>query len=192
RINANVAPASHGDSKQMQIQPEVLGSGDGSRAFQRFTLQQRPLTHIAAATPDGTVSSLAVRVDGVLWQEAEHLVDMQPDDHAYLVRQDDDGVTTLQFGDGLHGSRLPSGQMNVEARYRVGIGTAGNLESGQLSLLLNRPPGVRDVVNPVPARGGTDPDDRERMRRNAPLTVRTLGRIVSLRDFEDFAVAFPG
>src|SRR5690606_38630377 len=65
RINANVAPASHGDSRQMQVQAEILGSGDGGSAFQRFVLQQKPLTYISAATPSGTASTLEVRVDGV-------------------------------------------------------------------------------------------------------------------------------
>lgn len=192
RINANVALASHGDSKQMRIQPEVLGSGDGSRAFQRFLLRQKPLTYIAAATPSGTASTLEVRVDGLLWHEAPRLGELHPEDRAYLVRQADDGSVTLQFGDGEHGSRLPSGQMNVAARYRVGIGAAGNLKAGQISLLLNRPLGLKEVINPVPAAGGSDPEGRERARQNAPLTVLALDRIVSLRDFEDFARAFAG
>jgi len=192
RINANVAPASHGDSKQMQIQPEILGSGDGSQAFQRFLLRQKPLTYISAPTPSGSQSTLEVRVDGVRWHEAPRLAELTPQDRAYLVRRGDDGSATLQFGDGQHGSRLPSGQINVQARYRVGIGAAGNLKGGQISLLLTRPLGVKDVINPVPAAGGTDPEDRDSARQNAPLTVLTLDRIVSLRDFEDFAAAFAG
>lgn len=192
RINANVAPASHGDSRQMRIQPEILGSGDRSRAFQRFDLRQKPLTYVSAATPSGTASSLVVRVDSVRWHEAASICELREDERAYLVRHADDGSVTLQFGDGEHGSRLPSGQMNLEARYRVGIGETGNLQTGQISLLLNRPLGVKDVINPVPATGGSDPEGLDRARRNAPLTVRALERIVSLRDFEDFAAAFAG
>ena len=40
--------------------------------------------------------------------------------------------------------------------------------------------------------GGEDPESRDQARRNAPLTVKTLDRIVSLTDFEDFARAFSG
>lgn len=192
RINANVVAASHGDSKQMQIQPEILGSGDSSRPFQRFVLRQRPLTHTSAPTPSGTQSSLEVRVDGVLWQQAERLTALNPRQRAYLLRQQDDGSSILQFGDGHFGARLPSGEMNLSARYRVGIGQAGNLASGQISLLLNRPLGVKAVTNPVAASGGTDAESGERARHNAPLTVRALDRIVSLLDFEDFAAAFAG
>jgi len=192
RINANVAPASHGDSRQMRIQPEVLGSGAGNRAFQRFTLQQKPLTFVPAPTASGAASSLEVRVDGLLWTEAPRITELAPDDRAYLLRLDDSGGATVQFGDGLHGARLPSGSGNVEARYRVGLGREGNVARGQLNVLLTRAPGVKAVVNPAAATGGVDPEAGDAARRNAPLRVRTLDRIVSLRDFEDFSAAFTG
>jgi len=192
RVNANVAPASNGDSKQMQVQPEILGGGDGSRPFQRFTLRQQPLTYVAASTPSGAESTLEIRVDGVRWKEAPRITAMRPKDRAYLLRRADDGTVTVQFGDGRHGARLPSGQTNVEARYRVGIGAGGNVAQGQISQLLQRPLGLKEVSNPIAASGGTDPEPRDEARRNAPLTVLTLDRIVSLQDFEDFAAAYTG
>ncbi len=192
RINANLASASAGDSKQMRIQPEPLGSGDGSRSLQRFALRQGPLTYIAAATPSGTASTLEIRVDGLLWQEAPRFTAPGPSERAYTVKLDENGGATVQFGDGAHGTRLPTGSGNVEARYRVGLGSAGNVKAGQISMLLTRPLGVKAVDNPVAASGGTNAEAGDTARRNAPLTVRTLERIVSLRDFEDFAAAFTG
>ena len=192
RLNANLAPASAGDSKQMRIQPEPLGSGDGSRSLQRFALRQGPLTYITAPTPSGTASTLEIRVDGLLWQEAPRFTAPGPTERAYTVRLDENGSATVQFGDGTHGTRLPTGSGNVEARYRVGLGTAGNVKAEQISMLLTRPPGLKAVSNPVAASGGTDAEAGDEARRNAPLRVRTLDRIVSLRDFEDFAAAFTG
>ena len=192
RINANVAPASHGDSKQMKIQPEILGSGNGSAAFQHFQLRQKPLTYVSAPTPSGTEAALDVRVDGVRWREAARITDLGANDSAYLLRRADDGTVTVTFGDGAHGRRLPSGQMNVQARYRVGIGSEANLPARQISMLLERALGVKDVINPVPAAGGADPEVLADARRNAPLTVLALDRVVSLRDFEDYAAAFAG
>jgi predicted phage baseplate assembly protein len=192
RINANLAPASAGDSKQMRIQPEPLGSGDGSRSLQRFALRQGPLTYITAATPSGTASTLEIRVDGLLWQEAPRFTAPGPTERAYTVKLDENGSATVQFGDGVHGTRLPTGSGNVEARYRVGLGTAGNVKAEQISMLLTRPPGLKAVTNPVAASGGTNAEAGDEARRNAPLRVRTLDRIVSLRDFEDFAAAFTG
>ncbi|OYU71831.1 MAG: putative baseplate assembly protein [Burkholderiales bacterium PBB5] len=192
RINANVVDASHGDSRQMASQPEVLGAGDGSAVFQAFTLRQGPLTHVSAASPSGTASTLAIRVAGVPWTEVPSLYGALPAARVYTTRLADDGTVTVQFGDGRTGARLPSGAENVQARYRVGLGSAGNLEAGQLSLLLTAQLGVKAVSNPLPSSGGTDGEGLERARRNAPLTVLTLERIVSLQDFEDFAAAYTG
>ena len=192
RVNANVAPASHGDSRQMQVQPEVLGSGDSSRPRQKFSLLQHPLTYIAAATPSGAESTLEIRVDGLRWKEATCITAMRPNDRCYLLRQAEGGAVTIQFGDGQHGARLPSGQSNVEARYRVGLGTAGNLKQSQISQLMQRPLGLKEVTNPIPASGGTAAEATDEARRNLPMSVRTLDRIVSLQDFEDFAAAFTG
>jgi hypothetical protein len=58
--------------------------------------------------------------------------------------------------------------------------------------LLDRPVGLRSVTNPFEARGGAEPESLDEARINAPNTVRTFGRIVSLRDFEDAAREFAG
>jgi hypothetical protein len=44
---------------------------------------------------------------------------------------------------------------------------------------------LRDVTNPLPAIGGADPEPLAGARENAPSTVRTFGRAVSLRDVAD-------
>ena len=98
----------------------------------------------------------------------------------------------MQFGDGIWAPALPSGQENVTAVYRKGIGLAGLVSAGQLSLLATRPYGVRSVSNPLPANGAADPESLEDARQNAPLTILTLDRIVSLQDYQDFARAFAG
>jgi predicted phage baseplate assembly protein len=110
----------------------------------------------------------------------------------FLTQTSDDNKTTIEFGDGSTGLRVPTGQQNVRAVYRKGIGTGGNVKAGQLSLLLTRPLGVKSVTNPQPASGGADPEKLEDARTNAPITVLTLDRVVSLSDYEDFARAFAG
>ena len=186
-VYANVAPATHGETVG-----EVLGSGDGSVPFQRFGLKQAPLTFVSAATPSGTESSLAVRVDDVQWRERPSFHGGGSKDRAFVTETDDAGRITVLFGDGRTGARLPSGENNVRATYRKGIGAEGNLKPGQLSLLAARPLGIKQVVSPLPATGGADPETREAARRSAPITVLTLDRAVSLRDYEDFARNFGG
>jgi hypothetical protein len=186
-IYGNVAAATHGETRR-----EVLGSGDAARAFQTFALKQKPLTFTAAATAGGAVSSLEVRVNDVLWAEAASLYGLPARQRAYITRRGDDGTVTLTFGDGLSGARPPTGTENIVAVYRTGIGAAGMVKAGQLSLLMTRPLGVQKVTNPLPPSGAADPESREQARRNAPFTVLAMDRIVSLRDYEDFARAFAG
>lgn len=187
RISGNVAAATHGESRS-----ELLGSGDGRVSFQQFALRQPPLTYISAPTPSGGQSTLEVRVNDQLWEEVATLYGHGPTEHIYVTRRDDDGKTTIQFGDGVTGARLPTGQQNVRASYRQGIGVAGLVNAGQLSLLMTKPAGVREVTNPLDATGAADPETLQDIRRNAALTLRTLDRIVSLQDYEDFAAAFSG
>ncbi len=186
-INGNVVLATHGESVR-----EPLGSGDAGQANQRMTLGQSPLTHLPAATARSIRTTLEVRVDDVLWQQVDSRADLGPDTTAYQVRIDDDGRATVIFGDGTSGARPASGQDNVVAEYRVGNGVDGNVAADTISLLTTRPLGIREVTNPIAAAGGAPPDDVETARANAPVTARTQGRIVSLRDFADFTRAFAG
>jgi predicted phage baseplate assembly protein len=180
-INANVLLATHGETVQ-----EVLGSGN-SQPYQKFTLRQSPLTYISASTPSGTTSTLQVRVNDLLWHEVATLYGKGAEERIYITRTSDDGKTTLVFN-----GHLPTGQDNVKATYRKGIGLGGLVDASQLNLLMTRPLGVKGVSNPQASGGAENPEALEQARQNAPLTVLTLDRIVSLQDYEDFARAFAG
>lgn len=187
RIYANVARATHGESVQ-----QILGSGAAQKSHQRFVLKHEPLTHIGADNESGAEAALEVRINDVLWHESLTLFTAGANDPSYVLRIDENGAGIIQFGDGKRGARLPTGQENVRATYRKGIGAAGNLKPGQLSQLLTRPLGLKAVSNPLAAAGGVDADSIDHARRNMPLGVRTLGRVVSLQDYEDFARAYTG
>lgn len=187
-VNANVAPATHGVTVA-----EIGGSGDASQVDQRFTLKQSPLTYVTSATDaSGRSSTLVARINGVQWQEVNTLYGSAPTDRVYTLRQDDDGTTTVAFGDGINGARLPSAQNNVRFSYRQGTGVAGNLRSSQLTMLLTRPLGVKSATNPPPATGGQDPETLDDGRGNAPLRVLTLDRAVSIDDYANFSRTFAG
>ncbi|MCQ6513323.1 hypothetical protein NPN18_26520, partial [Vibrio parahaemolyticus] len=78
---------------------------------------------------------------------------------------------------------------NVKVKYRKGIGLGGLVGENKLSQLMTRPLGVKGVTNPLAAEGAQDLERLADARRNAPLAVLTLGRVVSLQDYEDFARA---
>lgn len=184
-MRANVAAASHGE-----VQPEeVLGHGDASKRFAAFTLQRSPLTHLPSPQSIAGRAELEIRVNGALWSRVPSLFGRKPADEVYTLTAGDDGASTVTFGDGHTGRRLPTGPGAVTARYRKGIGLAGRVRAGQLALPLERPVGLRAVANPMGSTGGADPEDREAARLIAPTQVRTFGRAVSLQDFEWLAIS---
>jgi predicted phage baseplate assembly protein len=186
-VGANVVKATHGQTRN-----EVLGSGDGSKSLQQFTLKQSPLTYVSAATASGAESTLLVRVNDLLWHETDDLDLQGPKDRIYLTQTDDQDNTTVIFGTGVHGARPTTGTENIKAVYRSGIGQAGNVAAGQISLLSTRPLGVKGVINPKEASGGADRENRDQARRNVPLAIMALDRIVSVQDYADFARTYAG
>lgn len=186
-IYGNVAHATHGETRS-----EVLGSGDASKPLQTFALKQPPLTFVSAPTVSGTDTTLKVRVNDILWHETESLAELGPKDRRYLTRTSDEGKTEVIFGNGERGARPATGIENITALYRNGIGRAGNVRAGQISILATKPLGVKEVLSPLAATGGADKEDRDTARRNAPMAVMSLDRLVSVRDYEDFVRTFAG
>ncbi|MFJ9929871.1 putative baseplate assembly protein [Streptomyces misionensis] len=182
RVLGNVVEATHGESRE-----EAIGSGDSDRVNQTLALWQSPLTWLAADNPLGASPVLEIRVDGVLWHEVDSLAGRGPTERVYITGTNSDGRTTVTFGDGVHGARLPGGHENVRARYRFGTGKAADVPAERITQPLTRPLGVTAVTNPRPATGGSDADGPGLTRRTIPLAVSALDRLVSPADYEDFA-----
>jgi hypothetical protein len=187
-VNANVGPATAGASVT-----DLLGSGSASTPNQKFTLKQSPLTYVQAATASGAQSTLQVKVNGVTWTEQlPNLYGAAPTAKVYATLNLPGGGAQVIFGDGLEGSTLPTGQSNIVANYRIGIGSAGNVAAGTITTLVDRPLGVSAVTNPLAATGGQDAQSAGDIRANAPLSVLTLGRPVSIADYQNIAASFAG
>jgi hypothetical protein len=186
-IYGNVVKATHGETRK-----EVLGGGDGSQVHQTFTLKQSPLTYVSAPTPSGVASTLKVYVNLVQWHETDSLAGEGANDQIFTTQTDNASKTSVIFGNGVQGARLPTGAENVSAVYRTGIGQPGNVKATSISLLSTRPLGVKAVINPLPASGGADPENRDQARRSVPLALLALDRLVSIRDYADFARTFGG
>ena len=186
-VNANVGPATAGSSVT-----ELLGNGSASTPNQEFKLKQSPLTYVQAPTSTGSLSSLQVMANGVYWTAVPTLYNQAPTAQVFATLNLPGGTAEVEFGDGVEGSRLPTGQSNIVARYRVGLGSSGNVAAGTITTLVSRPLGVGGVNNPMPATGGQDPQSIGDIRANAPLSVLTLGRAVSITDYQNFAATYAG
>ncbi|OJH34516.1 putative baseplate assembly protein [Cystobacter ferrugineus] len=185
RIRGNVARISHGKTVE-----EALGDSDGITPFLHFPLKNKPLTHLPG--PDGAVPALEVRVAGVLWTLVEDFYESDAYDRHYLLRRDEAGSTFVCFGDGRHGAIPPAGRKHITARYRVGLGRDGNAEPERVDRIKKAHPLVERAHNPRPVSGGADPAGAEDVRSQATRFIRTFGRAVSVQDYADLALLFPG
>jgi predicted phage baseplate assembly protein len=184
-IWGNVGRATEGETVS-----EILGGGSAPLSA-TFSLSRRPLTYVSAPTPIGAASTLQIVVNGVVWQEVESLVLAGPNDRVFVTEAAGVGPPVIRFGNGIHGARLP-GAAAIVAHYRAGLGAGGNCGVDQISQLLSRPAGVHGVTNPRPASGGADPEETDAARRNVPIGVTALSRLVGLDDYADFARGFAG
>ncbi|MEX0762676.1 MAG: baseplate J/gp47 family protein [Dehalococcoidia bacterium] len=189
-VYGNVINATRGET----VPTETLGSGDASRANQSFVLKKKPLTYVPApaeGNDSGVASTLQVWVGGVLWKETSYFFGQPHDAPVYTVRQDDEGNSTVRFGDGVNGARLPTGSNNVIAAYRHGAGAA-KPPAGSITQMAKSLKGITAIKNPVAAFGGSDAEAAENLREHAPQSALTLGRAVSMADMEAVAAGVAG
>jgi hypothetical protein len=186
-VNANAVEANNGETVH-----EILGSGNASDTALQFTLKQSPLTFVTSPTGNGSQSTLQIWVNNLQWHEVSNLLASGPADRIFVTRVNPQGNTIVQFGNGVQGATTPSGQSNIRAVYRKGIGIPGMVYAGQLSQPLDRPQGLKSALNPGAASGAANPASADDARTSCPLPTLTIGRVVSLEDYQNFAIAFAG
>ena len=131
-----------------------------------------------------------------LWLPEYDLIDCGPDDARFVVEMSDERQARLRFGRRGFG-RTPGLQENLasaelDAVYRVGNGTAGNVAAESIRMFgsYGEPvSGIEKVRNPLPATGGIDPELTEEIRLFAPHALRTdLQRAITPHDYEQLAM----
>ena len=187
RVYANVAEATHGGTVN-----EVLGGGDGRKSFQRFDLKDTPLTRVSDVSTRGARDELEVRVNNVRWGQTNQIATARQNETKYELVTSLAQREALQFGDGQRAARLPTGDENIRATYRVGLGLDGNVDDDRIDQLPSPPYGVKAVRNPIRAAGGANRDSVFQARKRTGLTVATMDRLVSLDDYQNFALTFAG
>lgn len=170
----------------------TLGDGDARQTFQTFALPKPPLTYLLAPASDPPQApELSVYVGGRRWTRVDSFFTSSPRDQVYVVREDADGTSYLQFGDSKTGARLPSGRGNVTARFRTGGGSNGPLKAGAKPQS-GRLPGLDKAYMPEAVTGGAAPEDAASARVAAPGRMQSLARLVSLADIEAETQAIAG
>jgi hypothetical protein len=187
-VYGNLVPATQGKTEK----EVVLGSGDKRQTFQTFAIPKTPLTYLLDETQTPAhVPELTVYVDGIAWTPVDSFFNYGPDDAVYIVRQDEDERSHVQFGDGKSGRRLPSGLNNVTAIVRVGNGANGVLKDGAKPSIGGKLRNFDKLYLPGAVTIGSGPEDADNARVAAPGRMQSLGRMVSLADIEAEALALP-
>jgi predicted phage baseplate assembly protein len=126
----------------------------------------------------------------VSWEPRLDLLDSLGNERHFVAETDNDGFAHLRFGDGEIG-RAPAANASLVARYRVGNGRAGNVGRETISHIVFRTTksgsGLRPH-NPLPARGGMDPEPMAEAKLFAPGAFRKqIERAITAADYAELA-----
>jgi predicted phage baseplate assembly protein len=137
---------------------------------------------------EGSIGARGARVQR--WEEVAGLDACGPDERVFEL---DATTGELQFGDGVHGARLPRGVRHVIAQqYQVATGNAGAVAAEQIKSLMTSVPFLTKVTNSLPASGGHDAMSVEAASLLGPQQLRARNRAVAVADYELAALAAPG
>jgi hypothetical protein len=164
-----------------------------------------------ASDDDASGSANVVWSGPLAWHARPDLLASGPGDAHFVVEMDDDRGAHLRFGDGRQG-RAPSSDLKFVATgepapgpapdsevgtlfyasYRVGNGARGNVGAESISYLVTRGERVTgvsvNVRNPLPARGGTEPEPVSEAKLYAPHAFRRrIERAVTAGDYARIA-----
>lgn len=155
-------------------------------------------TTLGRPDPATAVAALILDDGRRTWTPRTDLVaSSRLDTHVVVEAEPGDG-TRVRFGDGITG-RLPGTQSTFSARCRLGGGRSGTVGAGRLTTWLPRADGTPPVSgalitvwNPLPANGGSDPQDLREVRRLAPFAYRRQLRAVTPEDHAAVAESVSG
>ncbi len=116
------------------------------------------------------------------WQSRSDLLASSAEAHEFIVETEHDGRTYIRFGDDYNGKRPDTGT-EFTADYRIGNGSSGNVGLESITHIVSNDARLLRVSNPLPARGGIDPETAEQIKRDAPAAFRRQERAVTPEDY---------
>jgi len=168
------------------ISNEQVTTSSTGQAYQTYALSTPSVINISSVT-----------INGVAYQQVSYLIDYAGDAAVYAVTTDANNITYIQFGDNISG-RIPPTGSPIYVTYRVGGGSIGNVASNTIKYitywptLSQIPVGVSVINDSTAATGGADAESTDSIRINAPLSIRSVNRAVSLTDYANLAIQVNG
>jgi hypothetical protein len=200
----NLVLADHGQTVAAESLPDVVTSPQPYRpvlSLRGITFRvpyvsqdaaTRPAFGVLLQDPHQALAAITLIQDGGTWTIQPDLLSSGREALDFVVEVEEDGSATLRFGDGVLGAE-PLG--TLQAVYRIGSGSAGNVGAEAIAHILATPAqpftAIVDVRNPLAAIGGIDPEQIERVRDAAPWMFRVQERAVTAQDCIDVAMRHP-
>lgn len=157
---------------------EVVASNTQGTPYQGYQLAQYPVIN----------NSISIVINGALYNQVQYLIDSSGFDPVYTATTNAEQLTSIQFGDGVSGRIPPSGSP-IYATYRIGGGVVGNVSQNTINYIVavpsmsSIPAGLSVTNSSGQATGGGDAESVDSVRVNAPLSIRSINRAVSLLDY---------
>ncbi|MCP4329286.1 MAG: putative baseplate assembly protein [Alphaproteobacteria bacterium] len=164
----------------------------------RPLLKEAPVTHAApydAARPAAEAMAWPLRdvspqvslrstlgADSAVWQARRDLLSSAANAREFVVEIESDLTARLRLGDDRLGAR-PEPGTGFMATYRVGNGRAGNVGAEAIAHIVSPHTAIIGVRNPLPARGGVEPESIDDVRQRAPSAFRIQERAVTPADY---------
>lgn len=187
RVGAVDGAATVSATQGETVSSELIGTSNG-RVNQVYQLSQSPVIN----------GSATVLVGGVAYTEVPYIIDYQGYDPVFTTLTNASGITFIVFGDGVSG-RIPPNNDQIVATYRVGGGSIGNVAANTIKVIETNAVAGLSVLNQFvsstddgSATGGADAESTDSIRINAPLSLRSLNRAVSLSDYSSLALQVSG
>ena len=159
------------DSGQVQVSPLADAAALITAAEPQRARPAISLASIFQGTPD-------------TWLPRPDLLASDAEASEFVVESEHDGSALLRFGDDYHGKR-PDVSTTFSASYRIGNGVAGNIGLESIAHIVSNDARLLRASNPLPAQGGSDPENAEDIRRDAPEAFRTQERAVTPADYAE-------
>lgn len=170
------------------VRDEILGVSEGV-AGQVFQLHHTPV----AASRHPHVLDVASENGWREWSEVDTFAASGAEDLHFMLDRVAGEVSfgpmvRLEDGSIRQYGAIPTKAAPIRIReYRSGGGSKGNISAGALVSLRSPIPMIARVENRVPAAGGVDAEDLDNAKARGPITLRTLGRAVTVEDYEILA-----
>ncbi len=206
-VHGNVVLADHGMTEDEELEeeelkfetlqegryrPRLTQSGiTHSVPYNDETARSKPASYVMEQNVHNALPAVNLHENSGVWTAKRDLLDSDRFDRNFAVEMDEEGIAHLRFGDGTKGKRPVS---SMKATYRTGNGTKGNVGANAIHHIIPaaiKPETIKNVWNPLPSQGGTDPEPVEQVRLYAPQAFRTQKRAVTEDDYAEIAQRHP-